>query len=228
MDWPGAFPEVISTGQTGWLGEWTETGIEGGPATSSGTWITLDVPEEGSASSESFIFLESSRAIGPSDPDDPFYQQLDVVAPGAAIYQPNASRGASSPDSFNSYRGHPLNFLFGYGTSLASPHVAGIAALMMQKNRAMGNPDLTQAQVEAILKCSAIPVVKGTHTDPLFSDRVSEWGDNCVDPDPSDSGVCREEQGYGLVQADRALDCIGSGGELSCVVSIDPLECASP
>jgi hypothetical protein len=39
---------------------------------------------------------------------------------------------------------------------MASPHVAGIATLMMQKN-----PTLLQSDVEAILKTSAIPLAPG-------------------------------------------------------------------
>ena len=42
------------------------------------------------------------------------------------------------------------------GTSMASPHVAGIAALMLQKNHS-----LSQAQVETILKTSATPLPAG-------------------------------------------------------------------
>jgi subtilisin family serine protease len=85
---------------------------------------------------------------------------------------------------------------------MASPHVAGTAALLLQKNRELGNPDLTQAEVEAILKETAIPIAAGTgsYIDPVLGIE-SVWGD-C----PDQGGVCLEEQGAGLLQVDKALD----------------------
>ena len=57
--------------------------------------------------------------------------KVDVVAPGVQVYSTN--RG-------NSYS-------YKTGTSMAAPHVAGVAALMRA-----ANPDLTPAQVETLLK----------------------------------------------------------------------------
>lgn len=45
------------------------------------------------------------------------------------------------------------NFYYVGGTSMATPHVASVAALMLQKN-----PGLNQAQVESILKSTALPI----------------------------------------------------------------------
>src|SRR4029453_290106 len=49
-----------------------------------------------------------------------------------------------------------VDYTFGGGTRTASPHVAGIAALMLQKN-----PGLTAAQIEQILENTALPLPPG-------------------------------------------------------------------
>ena len=94
----------------------------------------------------------------PTNPDD-FYivdfssreldgQDLDVVAPGSWIVGPYHLNSSN-------------NFSYYYmgGTSMASPHVAGIVALMAQKN-----PGLTAAQAETILEETAIPLAPGSKT----------------------------------------------------------------
>lgn len=77
---------------------------------------------------------------------------VDVAAPGAGILSTlNAGSTVPGADSYASYN----------GTSMATPHVAGVAALMLAKNAA-----LTPDQVESMLKSSAraFPVSPGTTT----------------------------------------------------------------
>jgi hypothetical protein len=78
-------------------------------------------------------------AVGASDfynsvadfSNDAGFTPLDyVVAPGAGIYSTTANN----------------NYDYFYGTSMAAPHVAGVAALMLS-----ANPNLTVAEVEQIL-----------------------------------------------------------------------------
>jgi subtilisin family serine protease len=71
---------------------------------------------------------------------------------------------------------------------MASPHVAGIAALMMQKNSS-----LTQAQVENILEASAVPLAPGCRTVAQPSGPAQQfcWGADAT--------------GSGLATADAAL-----------------------
>ncbi len=103
-------------------------------------------------------------------------QELDVTAPGSWVvgpYQVNMGQ---------------LSYYYLGGTSMASPHVAGIAALLLQKNNV-----LSQAEVESILKVSTIPLPPGCRDVPTQTG-VSEF---CWEADAT---------GTGLVLADMALD----------------------
>lgn len=121
----------------------------------------------------------------PTDPAD-FYitdfssrqkagQDLDVAAPGSWVVGPYQTNGQ-------------LSYFFLGGTSMASPHVAGIVALMLQKN-----PTLTAEAAEAILEAVAIPLPAGCRVVQGPSGARSEV---CWDTDAT---------GAGLITADAAL-----------------------
>jgi len=161
MGYPGAYEPVISVAASGWVGEWT-TG---------GWWNALDVPE-------------------PTDPDD-FYitdfssrelaeQDLDVAASGSWIV---------GPYKINS--GNTLSYYYLGGTSMASPHVAGIVALMAEKY-----PALTAGEAESILETTAIALPAGCRavTGPSGAVENICFGDDAT--------------GSGLATADAALDAI--------------------
>ncbi len=112
-----------------------------------------------------------SDVADPTNPED-FYiadfsgrqkagQDLDVAAPGSWIVGP-----------FQVNSGQTSYYFLG-GTSMAAPHVAGIVALMAQKN-----PGLTPSQAEGILETSAIPLGAGCRTilDPAASAAEVCWG----------------------------------------------------
>jgi subtilisin family serine protease len=113
----------------------------------------------------------SSRAL----PD----QDLDVAAPGSWVVGP-----------YQLDSGHTSYFYLG-GTSMASPHVAGIVALMVQKD-----PSLTAPEAEVILESSAIALPAGCRTIYGPDGNTVEvcWGDDAT--------------GAGLTTADAALALI--------------------
>ena len=71
---------------------------------------------------------------------------------------------------------------------MASPHVAAVAALMLEKN-----PALSQSEVEAILKSTALPIgAPGLGGN--FRVGLQVWGVDAT--------------GSGLVQADDAVNAV--------------------
>jgi subtilisin family serine protease len=98
-------------------------------------WYSLDVPDPTNPDDFYIADFSSRRKTG---------QDLDVTAPGAWIV---------GPYQVNS--GH-LSYYYLSGTSMSSPHVAGIVALMAQKK-----PTLAAAEAETVLQNAAIPMDEG-------------------------------------------------------------------
>jgi subtilisin family serine protease len=127
MGYPGAYAPVISVAASGWKGEWI-----GGTT----WWYSGDVPDPTNPA-DFYIADFSSRAL--------LGQDLDVAAPGSWVVGPYQTNSGQ------------LSYYFLSGTSMASPHVAGIVALMAQKN-----PNLTAAGAESILESAATPFPAGS------------------------------------------------------------------
>jgi hypothetical protein len=165
MGYPGAYAPVISVAATGWTGQWL-AGPDGNP----NNWWNADDVADPTKASDFYIADFSSR-------EKPG-QQLDVAAPGSwtvGPYQVNSGQ---------------LSYYYLSGTSMASPHVAGIVALMCQKK-----PSLTAAAAESILKASAIPMPAGSRTVAVpGGTEVQSWGSDAT--------------GAGLATADAALKAI--------------------
>jgi subtilisin family serine protease len=180
MTWPAAYPQVISVGATGYENAFKLPG-EPNP---NGFFEVLDVPEDNG--NLSYIAGFSSR-------ERPG-QELDVMAPGVEVFSPSISRGARATPCLLNNKGCLDEFGWFVGASASSAHVAGTAALLLQKN-----PNLTQAEVECALKSSAIPIdpAPGVYVDPLRLP-TSHWG-NC----PEQNGICHEEQGLGAHPGER-------------------------
>lgn len=154
MGYPAAYPEAISVGASGWIGQW-QVGADGNP---SNFWRSDDVLEP-TSSQDFFITDYSSRQL-PG-------QYLDVIAPGHLIFGPGQLPGGP-PDHF-----------FGTGTSASTPHVVGIVALMAQKR-----PQITQSEAEEILKRTAVPMGPGCRTvvEPLYGSNawIYCWGPDAI------------------------------------------------
>ena len=158
MGYPGAYEPVISVAASGWVGEW--------PTGNRSWWWNVDV-DDPTVANDYYITDFSSRELSGQD--------LDVAAPGSWVlgpYQVNSGQ---------------LSYYYLGGTSMASPHVAGIVALMAQKY-----PGLIANQAESILTGAAITLPAGCRNimSPYGAEEVC-WDDDAT--------------GSGLITADAAL-----------------------
>ncbi len=170
MGYPGAYEPVISVGSAGWTGEWV-----GG-----GAWWRADVADP-TAVGDVYVSDFSSRETAGQD--------LDVLAPGSWVVGPYLGNGASHPPFWSHSQNGQYYFLG--GTSMASPHVAGLVALMLERN-----PGLTAAQAEAILESTALGIPAGSAVVNNGNGQLQtfSWGADAT--------------GSGLVQADAALAAV--------------------
>lgn len=199
MGSPASYEPVISVAATGWAfdpatctGEWAAV-IGGNCSLTSGFW-TRDVPEDVSAA-VSYITDFSSRERPDLWTDAYNTQELDVAAPGSWVVGPYPY--SKIPWwSGNPNKAGASQYYFVGGTSMASPHVAGVAALLLEKDST-----LMQADVESILRTTAdsLPFASAALVaDPNVGGLVLvEWGFDGFGA-----------TGYGLVQADAALDAV--------------------
>ncbi|HUE83181.1 MAG TPA: S8 family serine peptidase [Pyrinomonadaceae bacterium] len=97
----------------------------------------------------------------PAAPDAPPNLRPDITAPGVAIVSVRAhgvsplmtASGVLNNDAQRISPAFLPNYLSSQGTSFASPHVAGVVALMLE-----ANPVLTPAEVVTILRETATPM----------------------------------------------------------------------
>jgi subtilisin family serine protease len=200
MGWPGAYPQVISAGASGWKYEWYAPEFVAPPPRDrlwwlqDTTWGFNDVPEEKTTLADQvYVANFSSR--------EKEGQQLDVLAPGTWVRGPFPGvPGFSHLPWWSPGLGwlmgrNPGNFYYLGGTSMATPHVTAVAAQMLEKN-----PTLGQAQVESILKSTALPIPAGSmliyDLSPTLGWYTYSWGADAT--------------GAGLVQADGALAAVPS------------------
>jgi len=190
MSYPGAYAPVISVGASGWINEWLVPGD--GPFYRL-WWLQSDLLPyddilEPTPRGDVYIPNWSSRELNG--------QELDVLAPGSWVRGPYPgfpgyshlpwwSNGIGDLVGWN-----PGNFYYVGGTSMATPHVSAVAALMLE-----ANPSLSQANIESILKKTAIRIRAGSAE--VFFDGPQSWDSDAT--------------GSGLVQADAAVNTATKG-----------------
>ena len=108
--------------------------------------------------------FEESFTVAGTDPDDAQYiqsnfgNQIDVAAPAVRIYSTYYSEEAGS------------TYAYMTGTSMAAPHVAGLAALILSID-----PELPLADLENVLRQTADDL-GATGRDPIFGyGRINAW-----------------------------------------------------
>jgi subtilisin family serine protease len=152
MDWPGAYPEVISCVAGGWTMQMFGSGTSSPP--SPYRWYLSDVPEKlntrDALGNNWQTFLEDFSGR-PNKDLGQTWKDLDVCAPGAYVvgpYKPEAAWSEAGLAWVN--LNAPTQYYGLWGTSMATPHVAGIAAII-----AYHYPQFNQADMEYVLKKAA-------------------------------------------------------------------------
>ncbi|HEU4426642.1 MAG TPA: S8 family serine peptidase [Pilimelia sp.] len=202
MGFPGAYEPVVSVGAGGWVDQWNEYPDK--------TWWLDDVPE--GDIDDVFVADFSSRQLSG--------QFLDVVSAGrflllpypcAQLYKdgqvvPRTNvRTCASKATPDNAQAAPFQYLFMSGTSFSAPAIAGVAALMLQKNPNLNNADATfgtltnpaswgPGSFERKLERSATPIPAPRSVVTTFRTGILDtesWGTNAV--------------GHGWVYVDDAL-----------------------
>ena len=200
MDYPGAYAPVISAGAAGWTGEWLYPGQTTGRYRM--WWLKYPF---------SPLLPGTGEVADPTSPNDVYVadfssrafpgQQLDVLAPGSWVRGPfEEGNGYShlpwwSKSLADLHNSKLTNFYYVGGTSMATPHVAAVSALILEKN-----PSLMAADVENILKASAL-LIPSSGAKNIWNNTAPgtiTWDTDC-------NGTPCDPVGSGLVQADKAI-----------------------
>ena len=130
---------------------------------------------------DNIISVGSITSIGARSSFSGYGAKLDIVAPGSNILSTTPNNGTQSLD----------------GTSMASPHVAGVCALILS-----ANPSLTGQQVRDIIEQTSQKI--GGYSYTTITERAN--------------GTWNDQMGYGLIDAYAAVlmaQCMGFNVQIS-------------
>jgi hypothetical protein len=201
MGFPGAYEPVVSVGAGGWVDLWYQFPDK--------TWWLDDVPETGVRPVYVAGFSARQKAG----------QYLDVVSTGRYLLLPYPCaqlykdgqvasstnvRTCASKATPDNAQAAPFQYLFMSGTSFSAPTIAGVAALMLDKNPTLSNADATfgtltnpaswgSGTFEKVLESSATTIRPGsvTVTHRTGESLTETWGSDAT--------------GHGWVFVDDAL-----------------------
>ncbi len=175
MGYPGAYTPVISVAAAGWTGEWHNPPLPAAPnpnchllgtadaRTESRFWRQCDVPE-GFNPDNYYItdFSAEPKAKATAGPQD-----LDVAAPGSWVVGPWQEQQGT------------ISYFFIGGTSQAAPHVTGIVALLLQKEKGLA-ASAVEGRLETAAATKALPysgqqVRPGSGSAPFVLAPVPSW-----------------------------------------------------
>jgi serine protease len=170
----------LSLGGTGACGTTTQNAING--AVGRGTTLVIaagndnmNVSNATPANCANVIAVASVTASSARSSFSNFGTGIDVSGPGSSIYSTlNAGSTTPGAETYANYS----------GTSMATPHVAGVVALMQSRRIAQGRALMTPAEVESTLKSTAYAL----------------------------AGACSGGCGAGIVNARAAVDAAGNTG----------------
>jgi subtilisin family serine protease len=209
MGWPGAYPQVISAGASGWTEEWLKPGTEPALPNRYRMWWLQDGGDFAPP-----LFPATGEVTDPTLVDDVYVtdfssrelagQDLDVLAPGSWVRGPfGGDPGYNhlpwwSKGIGDLVGGNSGNFYYVGGTSMAAPHVTSAAALLLEKD-----PGLTQSEVEDILTSTALTLPDNGSQTILDNTAVATitWDTDC-------DGTPCDPVGSGLLQVDAALAAV--------------------
>ncbi|HEY5436671.1 MAG TPA: S8 family serine peptidase [Candidatus Limnocylindrales bacterium] len=178
MGYPGAYAPVISVGSAGWDREWLDNPAATTKVAPVGGryrmwWLQNTLGTGAVGALQPPLKPNSGQVLDPTPVGQVYVsdfssrqltgQDLDVLAPGSWVRGPLPGDGnyAHLPwwsGGIGDVKGrNPGNFYYVGGTSMATPHVASLAALALQKD-----PTLTQTEMEALLESTAMRIPAGT------------------------------------------------------------------
>ncbi len=191
MGFPGAYEPVVSVGAGGWVDQWNQYPDK--------TWWLDNVPENDI--NQVFVADFSSRQHAGQYPDVVSTGRFLLLPyPCAQLYKDGDVSSATdvrtcaskaTPDNASAA---PFQYLFISGTSFSSPTIAGVAALMLQKNPGPSNADATfgtlgnpaswgPGSFERALERSATPIPAPNSVVTTFRTGVPDtesWGTDAV------------------------------------------------